>query len=124
LAWRPFQTAMLYSRNQQERVASERSASGDLGRKTRVPLTREAKAEVIENNRIHATDTGSADVQVAVLTERIRQLQSHLEVHKQDNHTRRGLVAMVGKRRRLLNYLSRSDHERYRELISRLGLRR
>jgi small subunit ribosomal protein S15 len=89
-----------------------------------VPLSTEAKAEIIQNNRIHETDTGSADVQVAVLTERIRQLQSHLEQHKQDNHTRRGLVIMVGKRRRLLNYLARNDHERYRELIGRLGLRR
>jgi small subunit ribosomal protein S15 len=95
-----------------------------LGRKKGVPLTREAKAEVIEKNRIHPTDTGSADIQVAVLTERIRQLQGHLEVHKQDNHTRRGLLAMVGKRRRLLNYLARNDHERYRDLIGRLGLRR
>jgi small subunit ribosomal protein S15 len=89
-----------------------------------VPLSTVAKAEIIQNNRIHETDTGSADVQVAVLTERIRQLQSHLERHKQDNHTRRGLVIMVGKRRRLLNYLARNDHERYRELIGRLGLRR
>ena len=89
-----------------------------------MPLTQEAKADVIENNRIHETDTGSADVQVAILTERIRQLQRHLEVHKQDNHTRRGLVIMVGKRRRLLNYLAHNDPERYRELIGRLGLRR
>jgi len=89
-----------------------------------VPLTKEKKTEVIENNRIHEADTGSADVQVAVLTERIRQLQAHLEAHKQDNHTRRGLLMMVGKRRRLLNYLARNDHERYRELIKRLGLRR
>ena len=89
-----------------------------------MPLTQETKAEVIENNRIHETDTGSADVQGAILTERIRQLQRHLEMHKQDNHTPRGLVMMVGKRRRLLNYLARNDPERYRELISRLGLRR
>ena len=89
-----------------------------------MPLTKERKAEVIEANRIHDTDTGSADVQVAVLTERIRQLQAHLEVHKQDNHTRRGLLIMVGKRRRLLNYLARNDPERYQELIKRLGLRR
>jgi small subunit ribosomal protein S15 len=89
-----------------------------------VPLTKESKTAVIETNRIHDTDTGSADVQVGILTERIRQLQGHLEVHKQDNHTRRGLLIMVGKRRRLLNYLARNDHERYRELIARLGLRR
>jgi small subunit ribosomal protein S15 len=89
-----------------------------------VPLTREVKTAVIETNRIHETDTGSADVQVAVLTERIGQLQQHLAMHKQDNHTRRGLMMMVGKRRRLLNYLARNDHERYKELIGRLGLRR
>ena len=89
-----------------------------------MPLTKESKTAVIETNRIHDTDTGSADVQVGILTERIRQLQGHLEVHKQDNHTRRGLLIMVGKRRRLLNYLARNDHERYRELIARLGLRR
>ena len=89
-----------------------------------MPLTKETRTEVIEKNRIHETDTGSADVQVAMLTERIRQLQTHLEEHKQDNHTRRGLLKMVGKRRRLLNYLARNDHERYRELIGRLGLRR
>jgi small subunit ribosomal protein S15 len=89
-----------------------------------VPLTKESRTAVIERNRINESDTGSADVQVAMLTERIRQLQGHLEQHKQDNHSRRGLLMMVGKRRRLLNYLARNDHERYRELIVRLGLRR
>lgn len=89
-----------------------------------MPLTKETRTAVIEGNRIHETDTGSADVQVAVLTERIRQLQAHLENHQQDNHSRRGLLSMVGKRRRLLNYLARNDHERYKELIARLGLRR
>jgi small subunit ribosomal protein S15 len=89
-----------------------------------VPLTKETRTEVIEQHRIHETDSGSADVQIAMLTNRIRQLQGHLEKHKQDNHSRRGLLIMVGKRRRLLNYLARSDHERYLDLISRLGLRR
>jgi small subunit ribosomal protein S15 len=89
-----------------------------------VPLTKEARTEIIEKSRINDTDTGSADVQVAVLTERIKQLQGHLDVHKKDNHSRRGLLMMVGKRRRLLNYLARTSHERYRELIGRLGLRR
>ena len=84
----------------------------------------EVKTKTIESFKLHERDTGSADVQVAILTERIRQLQRHLEMHKQDNHTRRGLVMMVGKRRRLLNYLARNDPERYRELIGRLGLRR
>ena len=89
-----------------------------------MPLTSETRAEVIEKNRINNDDTGSADVQVALLTERVRQLQGHLERHKKDDHSRRGLLLMVGKRRRLLNYLARSNHERYRELIARLGLRR
>jgi small subunit ribosomal protein S15 len=89
-----------------------------------VPLTKEARTEVIESHRIHETDTGSADVQIAMLTARIRQLQGHLETHKKDNHTRRGLLMMVGKRRRLLNYLARTEHQRYRELIQQLGLRR
>lgn len=89
-----------------------------------MPLTKEQKSELIARNRIHETDTGSADVQVAILTERIRQLQDHLAKHKHDFHTRRGLLMMVGKRRRLLNYLARHDYQRYRELIDRLGLRR
>jgi len=89
-----------------------------------VPLTKENRTAVIERNRINERDTGSADVQVAILTERIRQLQGHLELHKQDNHSRRGLLMMVGKRRRLLSFLARDNHERYREVIARLGLRR
>ncbi len=89
-----------------------------------MPLTKENRAEIIEGNRVHETDTGSPDVQVAMLTSRIRQLQQHLDQHKKDNHSRRGLLTMVGKRRRLLNYLARSDHERYLALIGRLGLRR
>ena len=89
-----------------------------------MPLTKETRTEVIEGNRIHETDTGSADVQIAMLTERIRQLQDHLSRHKQDKHSRRGLLQMVGRRRRLLGYLARNDHERYLALISRLGLRR
>lgn len=101
-----------------------RKVPGERGGTARVPLTKETRTEVIETNRIHETDSGSSDVQVAMLTERIRQLQQHLEVHKKDNHTRRGLILMVGKRRRLLNYLARNDHERYQELIGRLGLRR
>jgi small subunit ribosomal protein S15 len=87
-------------------------------------LTKETRSEILEKNRIHESDTGSADVQIAMLTERIRQLQAHLAIHKLDNHTRRGLQMMVGKRRRLLNFLARSDHQRYTQLIERLGLRR
>jgi small subunit ribosomal protein S15 len=89
-----------------------------------VPLTKETRTEVIDSNRIHETDTGSADVQIAMLTERIRQLQDHLSRHKQDKHSRRGLLQMVGRRRRLLGYLAGNDHERYLALIARLGLRR
>ena len=72
----------------------------------------------------HATDTGSPEVQVALLTERINHLTEHLKVHKKDHHSRRGLLMMVGKRRRLLDYLKDQDVERYRALIAKLGLRR
>ena len=89
-----------------------------------MPLLKETRNEVVEQNRIHETDTGSSSVQIALLTARIRQMQTHLTEHKQDKHSRRGLLMMVGKRRRLLSYLARTDHERYRELIARLGLRR
>ncbi|MGH8935357.1 MAG: 30S ribosomal protein S15 [Acidimicrobiia bacterium] len=79
---------------------------------------------IIEEFGMHDSDTGSPEVQVALLTERINDLTEHLKVHKQDHHSRRGLLMMVGKRRRLLNYLRRQDVERYRNLIGRLGLRR
>ena len=79
---------------------------------------------VVESFGKHATDTGSPEVQVALLTERINHLTDHLKVHKKDNHSRRGLLMMVGKRRRLLRYLEDTDVERYRSLIATLGLRR
>ena len=82
------------------------------------------KAEVIKNNATKAGDTGSPEVQVAILSERIRNLTDHLGSHKKDFHSRRGLLVMVGQRRRLLDYLKRSDAERYTTLIGRLGLRR
>ena len=82
------------------------------------------RAAVVERHRLHPTDTGSADVQVALLTQRINALAEHLRGHKHDNHSRRGLLKMVGHRRRLLNYLSRTEHERYLKLIADLGLRR
>jgi small subunit ribosomal protein S15 len=75
-------------------------------------------------HRLHGTDTGSPEVQVAIFTERIRELTRHLQTHKKDHHSRRGLLLLVGKRRRLLNYLSRNDIERYRALIAKLGIRR
>ena len=79
---------------------------------------------VVESFGKHATDTGSPEVQVALLTERIDHLTEHLKVHKKDNHSRRGLLMMVGKRRRLLRYLQDQDVERYRSLIAKTGLRR
>jgi small subunit ribosomal protein S15 len=82
------------------------------------------RAAVIEKHRLHPTDTGSADVQIALLTQRINALADHLRIHKHDNHSRRGLLKMVGQRRRLLNYLARTEHERYVKLIADLGLRR
>ena len=87
-------------------------------------LTRDAKAEVIGGHRRHESDTGSPQVQVAILTERINQLTEHLKTHKKDHHSRRGLLQMVGRRRRLLNYLQRTDLDGYRELTRKLGLRR
>ncbi len=80
--------------------------------------------EIIAEYGHHDSDTGSPEVQVALLTERINHLTEHLRSHKHDHHSRRGLLMMVGKRRRLLNYLNRQDVERYRSLIARLGLRR
>ena len=82
------------------------------------------KQETIEEHRTHEGDTGSSEVQVAVLTRRIAHLTEHLREHKHDYHSRRGLLKMVGQRRRLLKYLQRKDVERYRALIARLGLRR
>ena len=87
-------------------------------------LLAERKKELIDGHRLHAKDTGSPEVQVAMLTERINQLTEHLRVHPKDFHSRRGLLMMVGKRRRLLQYMSRENHERYRSLIEKLGLRR
>ncbi|MDK1010794.1 MAG: 30S ribosomal protein S15 [Actinomycetota bacterium] len=79
---------------------------------------------VVDEYGTHATDTGSPEVQVVLLTERIDHLTEHLKVHKKDHHSRRGLLMMVGKRRRLLRYLQEQDVERYRTLIAKLGLRR
>ena len=82
------------------------------------------KAKTIVENRKHDTDTGSPEVQIAILTERINHLNDHLKIHKHDHHTRRGLLMMVGRRRRLLDYVAGIDIERYRGLIARHGLRR
>jgi small subunit ribosomal protein S15 len=87
-------------------------------------LTRERKQELIDRFGRSDGDTGSAEVQVALLTERINELTQHLRSHGKDHHSRRGLLMMVGRRRRLLRYLERSDVDRYRELVAELGLRR
>lgn len=87
-------------------------------------LTADEKRSIIEKYQIHEGDTGSPEVQVAILTERISYLTEHLKTHKRDNHSRRGLLKMVGKRRALLDYLRDSDIERYRALIEELGLRK
>ncbi|MBQ3090335.1 MAG: 30S ribosomal protein S15 [Oscillospiraceae bacterium] len=87
-------------------------------------IRKEDKTAVIEANRTHESDTGSPEVQIAILTARIKELTEHLKVHKKDNHSRRGLLKMVGKRRRLLDYLAKKDIERYRAIIAKLGIRK
>lgn len=86
-------------------------------------LQADRKKSIIEKYRIHETDTGSPEVQIALLTERINYLTEHLKVHKKDHHSRRGLLQMVGQRRGLLNYLNRQDPARYRAIVEKLGLR-
>lgn len=87
-------------------------------------LTAEQKKEIIDRFRLHGTDTGSTEVQVAILSERISYLTGHFKSHAKDHHSRRGLIKLVGQRRRLLNYLKKKDIERYRTLIEQLGLRK
>jgi len=87
-------------------------------------MQKDQKTSIIEANRTHPNDTGSPEVQVAILTERINQLTEHLKVHTHDNHSRRGLYKMIGKRRSLLDYLAKKDIERYRALIAKLGIRK
>jgi small subunit ribosomal protein S15 len=89
-----------------------------------VALSTEQKKTILGDYGVHESDTGSPEAQVALLTKRISDLTEHLKVHKHDHHSRRGLLLMVGRRRRLLNYLAKVDIERYRALIQRLGLRR
>ena len=88
-----------------------------------MPLMPEVKTKIVTNVQRHGTDTGSSEVQVALLTQRIRDLTEHLREHKHDTQCRRGLVMMVGRRRRLLAYLNKHNVERYRSLIAELGLR-
>jgi small subunit ribosomal protein S15 len=89
-----------------------------------VALTTEQKKEILSQYGLHGTDTGSPEAQVAMLTKRIQDLTEHLKTHKHDHHSRRGLLLLVGRRRRLLKYVAQVDVQRYRSLIERLGLRR
>jgi len=89
-----------------------------------VVLVKEKKSEVIDNFKVHAKDTGSPAVQIAILTEKVGYLAEHLKVHKKDFHSRRGLLMMIGKRRRLLSYLKKNDLQKYEETINKLNLRK
>ena len=87
-------------------------------------LTREHKSQIVDAYRTHSTDTGSPEVQIAILSEKINYLTEHFKVHAKDHHSRRGLLKMVGKRRRLLDYLKAKDAEKYRTVIDKLGIRK
>jgi small subunit ribosomal protein S15 len=89
-----------------------------------VVLTAENKKEIIERFKLHNNDTGSPEVQIALLSNRIKYLTDHFKIHKKDHHSRRGLLKLVGQRRRLLNYLKKGDVERYRTIIKELGIRK
>ena len=87
-------------------------------------ITSEKKQSLIKDNALSKTDTGSPEVQIAILTERIKNLTEHLKTHAKDFHSRRGLLVMVGKRRRLLDYVKKNNHQRYQDIITKLGIRR
>ncbi|NBG87617.1 30S ribosomal protein S15 [Isachenkonia alkalipeptolytica] len=87
-------------------------------------MDKEQKNNIIDSYKVHESDTGSSEVQIALLTERINHLNEHLKTHKKDHHSRRGLLKMVGKRRNLLNYLRKQDIEKYRDIIKKLNLRK
>lgn len=93
------------------------------GQQNTMPLQPEIKSEIIEEHQTHEGDTGSSEVQIAILTQRIRDLTEHIKANKHDYHSQRGLLKMVGQRRRMLRYLNRTSPERYRALIEKLGLR-
>ena len=95
-----------------------------LTEREKTMITKEKKAEVMTANAVHEGDTGSPEVQIAILTERIRELTEHLKQHPNDDHSRLGMYKMVGKRRRLLDYVAKKDIERYRAIIAKLGIRR
>ena len=88
-----------------------------------MPLPKDVKAQIVSEHAVHETDSGSTEVQIALLSRRIDDLTEHLKVHTKDHHCRRGLLRLVGQRRRLLNYLKKSDVERYRAIVAKLGLR-
>ena len=87
-------------------------------------ITKEVKTKLIDEFKINEHDTGSTEVQVAILTERIKNLSEHFKVHKKDNHSKRGFMALINRRKRLLNYLKRKDFDKYQEVIKKLGLRK
>jgi len=99
-------------------------AASKVGAKDRMALQGERKSAVVTGNRLHDRDTGSPEVQIALLTQRITDLTDHLKTHKKDHASRRGLLMMVGKRSSLLKYLTKTDRERYQKIIGRLGLRK
>jgi small subunit ribosomal protein S15 len=100
------------------------AVDGGVGGGHEVSITRETKNELIQDYRTHETDTGSPEVQIAILTKRITYLTEHFKIHAKDHHSRQGLLKMVGKRRRLLDYLKRKNFKRYQDIITRLGLRK
>ena len=95
-----------------------------VGERQRRNITWQTSSHTISGHRLHETDTGSPEVQIALLTDRINQLTEHLKVHQKDHHSRRGLLMLVGRRRRMLDYVRKTDVERYRAIIAKLGLRR
>jgi small subunit ribosomal protein S15 len=109
------------------RIRSGANSSKGLGRSwrfTKVALSKDRKTEVIGSYKTHETDTGSPEVQVAILSERINYLTEHFKTHAKDHHSRRGLLMLVGRRRRLLDYLKTKDAQRYADLIKRLNIRK
>jgi small subunit ribosomal protein S15 len=116
-----------FSLNTQRRPGAARQARGrclDRAWRFNVALSKDRKTEVIGSYKTHNADTGSPEVQVALLSERINYLTEHFKAHAKDHHSRRGLLKLVGQRRRLLDYLKRKDTERYSDLIKRLGIRK
>ena len=107
-----------------QRLLSEWGLIKFIGGGPKMAISKERKMEIINEYKVHDNDTGSPEVQIAILTEEINNLNEHLRTHSKDHHSRRGLLKMVGSRRNLLNYLRKKDVIRYRDLIQKLGLRR